>query len=573
MSPKKIKYKQLFRGQYAVFSPNVPEIYMRDYVSAEPELCSLKFNSSARWWNGSFRIVTRTFLYDCIAQGQRLCEEIFSLGIDVSDGYKVVPTSLVCEWTGSILPVPIQDEEMTPVSKSPRRRSVANERPNGSKSDRKLHKTGLLTPAPSIDSKGPPKKRGRTSSVSSTSSTYYLGGFFEWRSNPLQALGVWTVQMRKLVKKFLYPSRSLLSADEKSAPEKVTGRESNRGKMKANRGKRTKRRAKDDSFQPAPSPIRTGSKQRKRRANEGRQKIKSKRHTLFLAARMIPANDIPPRPLPRAPTHSRTAYAFSTLLGPAIPYPYPYSSRTRAHPQTPCRRTPTPEPKEDEERRRGRAHANPHSRVHARQHAHPGGAAPEAATGSRQISDKATGVGGGGDSAVGERTGREWAMPVVVVVDGAAGRDRVVDGGNGAGDRGDKGLGVGGGGDNRATGGNAGRWAVGGRRRLSCWKSDVTFDPECKGKQTRRTVLNGMPRTQVVAGCRPMRRGNRRQGDALSLSPRMAGQHGSVGRTPEVAKSDSGDKALGPGCRVTGAGVVASRLATTPTGGQLLSPA
>ncbi|KAF7336561.1 hypothetical protein MSAN_02288300 [Mycena sanguinolenta] len=197
MSRKRVQYKQLFRGQYAVFSPHVADIYMRDYVAAGGRIattaeemaevvfciCNDRFDTDfiAQWWNKTFRIVTRTFLYDCIAQGKRLCEETYSWGVDEKDGYKVVPTWKVCKWSGPALPKPEADNEMSQATNSPPRKKLSkDERRAESRGERRPQRSGLLTPAPSIESSAPPHKRRRTSSISSTTSTYYLGGLFEW---------------------------------------------------------------------------------------------------------------------------------------------------------------------------------------------------------------------------------------------------------------------------------------------------------------------------------------------------------------------------------------------------------
>ncbi|KAF8215461.1 hypothetical protein K438DRAFT_1801296 [Mycena galopus ATCC 62051] len=196
MPSQKVQYKQLFRGQYAVFSPQVPEIYMRDYVAAGGRIasardqfgevvfcvCNDKFDVDfiAQWWNQTFRIVTRTFLYDCIAQGQRLSEETYSWGVDVENGYEVVPTWKVCEWVGPTLPLPepIHDEEMVVLLASPRRKKVVG--PGSPGKDRRFGRSGLLTPAPSIESTTHRAKRRKMSRSPSRESAFSLGRLFNW---------------------------------------------------------------------------------------------------------------------------------------------------------------------------------------------------------------------------------------------------------------------------------------------------------------------------------------------------------------------------------------------------------
>ncbi|KAJ7903279.1 hypothetical protein B0H13DRAFT_1882129 [Mycena leptocephala] len=101
-----------------------------------------KFISIAySWYNGTFRVVSRTFIYDCAAAGR----------LDVDKDFEIVPTWTIHEWIGAILPrkpkrkvqpEPIAEVEVT--ARPPRHFSGG---------------TGLLTPAPSFDRDGPKKAR------------------------------------------------------------------------------------------------------------------------------------------------------------------------------------------------------------------------------------------------------------------------------------------------------------------------------------------------------------------------------------------------------------------------------
>ncbi|KAF7346871.1 hypothetical protein MVEN_01439000 [Mycena venus] len=181
------EFSEIFRGQYAVFSRMVPQAYLHDYVAmggliatTQDELehvtfciCNDRFDTKfiSIWYNGTFRVVSRTFIYDCAAEGRRMCEETYSWAgklyqfpispavhafhdpVDVDKDFEIVPTWSIHEWMGAILPrkpkrkVHSEPVEEVEVTECPPRRFSGG--------------TGLLTPAPSFD-RDARKKRKRT---------------------------------------------------------------------------------------------------------------------------------------------------------------------------------------------------------------------------------------------------------------------------------------------------------------------------------------------------------------------------------------------------------------------------
>ncbi|KAF7371536.1 hypothetical protein MVEN_00008500 [Mycena venus] len=162
---------KIFKGQYAVFSHLVPEPYLHHYVSlggliaTTPEemdkvtfcVCNDRFDTKfiSIWWNNTYRIVNRRFIFDCASKRQRVSEETYSWGVDVDNDFEIVPTWTICDWSGPMLPKKAnagQKRKIPPALIQEKEVSMPAPRPTA-------FKTGLLTPAPSIDSQARKQKK------------------------------------------------------------------------------------------------------------------------------------------------------------------------------------------------------------------------------------------------------------------------------------------------------------------------------------------------------------------------------------------------------------------------------
>ncbi|KAJ7082560.1 hypothetical protein C8R44DRAFT_894728 [Mycena epipterygia] len=144
----------VFNGELAVFSHTVAEIYLHDYVSlggriasttdevkrADLYICDDRFDSEfiAMWYNDTYRVVNKRYIFDCLDKGFRPPEEMYSWAIDENNF--VIPTYRIVEWAGYIRAKP----EVSP----PEKPSLKEK---GEDIWQRLS-IGLLTPAPSMRS-------------------------------------------------------------------------------------------------------------------------------------------------------------------------------------------------------------------------------------------------------------------------------------------------------------------------------------------------------------------------------------------------------------------------------------
>ncbi|KAJ7867110.1 hypothetical protein B0H13DRAFT_2352060 [Mycena leptocephala] len=129
-------------------------------------VCNDRFDVKfiSMWWNNTYRvcmstslsyhtinaiqIVNRRFIFDCASKRQRVSEESYSWGVDVDREFEIVPTWAICDWSGPMLPKKAKAGEkrkVPPALVQPTEVPTPTPRPT-------KFKTGLLTPAPSIDS-------------------------------------------------------------------------------------------------------------------------------------------------------------------------------------------------------------------------------------------------------------------------------------------------------------------------------------------------------------------------------------------------------------------------------------
>ncbi|KAJ7202224.1 hypothetical protein B0H12DRAFT_1080853 [Mycena haematopus] len=161
----------IFKGQYAVFSHHVPEPYLHHYVllggliATTPQeidqvtfcVCNDRLDTKfiSMWWDNTYRIVSRRFIFDCASKCRRVSEQTYSWGVDVKNDFEIVPTFTICDWSGPMLPKKVDAGEkrkvVPPLFQEQQLPTPA--------SSLRAFQTGLLTPAPSIDPHAPKKRK------------------------------------------------------------------------------------------------------------------------------------------------------------------------------------------------------------------------------------------------------------------------------------------------------------------------------------------------------------------------------------------------------------------------------
>ncbi|KAJ7195009.1 hypothetical protein B0H12DRAFT_1082296, partial [Mycena haematopus] len=105
------------------------------------------------WWDNTYRIVSRRFIFDCASKCRRVSEQTYSWGVDVKNDFEIVPTFTICDWSGPMLPKKVDAGEkrkvVPPLFQEQQLPTPA--------SSLRAFQTGLLTPAPSIDPHAPKK--------------------------------------------------------------------------------------------------------------------------------------------------------------------------------------------------------------------------------------------------------------------------------------------------------------------------------------------------------------------------------------------------------------------------------
>ncbi|KAJ7019955.1 hypothetical protein C8F04DRAFT_1275665 [Mycena alexandri] len=157
----------LFDAHYAVFSHEVPEIYLQDYArlggnvasnkadiqDATVFICNDQFDIDfiAIWYNDTYRVVTKRYIYDCMRLGHRPREKEYSWG--VAADLAIVPTWSLLPWNGSIFD---KRKATVVLEERSRKRLRAMEAESGPQ-------LGLLTPAPSLvpHAKSKTKRNGK----------------------------------------------------------------------------------------------------------------------------------------------------------------------------------------------------------------------------------------------------------------------------------------------------------------------------------------------------------------------------------------------------------------------------
>ncbi|KAJ7453906.1 hypothetical protein FB451DRAFT_1259254 [Mycena latifolia] len=146
----------IFNGELVVFSDAVPELYLHEYIKAGGPLaktaaevrnsvlhiCDDRFDAEfiAIWYNETFRVVNKRYIFDAVTQGHRPPEEMYSWGVDKI--HYIVATHTMLRWTAYLRAPESESREVEPTTV--KSRDILAGRAEGFGGSRSL------TPAPSL---------------------------------------------------------------------------------------------------------------------------------------------------------------------------------------------------------------------------------------------------------------------------------------------------------------------------------------------------------------------------------------------------------------------------------------
>ncbi|KAJ7494198.1 hypothetical protein FB451DRAFT_1216194 [Mycena latifolia] len=148
----------IFNGELAVFSDAVPELYLHEYIKAGGRLaktstevqnavlyiCDDRFDADfiAIWYNETFRVVNKRYIFDAVTQGYRPPEEMYSWGVDKR--HYIVATYTMLRWKECLRAPDSESREAEPTT------AESHDILAGRRDIDVFRGSGLLTPAPSL---------------------------------------------------------------------------------------------------------------------------------------------------------------------------------------------------------------------------------------------------------------------------------------------------------------------------------------------------------------------------------------------------------------------------------------